>query len=99
MNDFIQTEDTTRIYLKVILIKIDRFLDFHIVSNSEKLHNWNNGALQYGGTEDLEIHVMGVKDLWFTFRDPFTKNKFTNLRPPPAAKIIYLFSLCCYRVP
>ena len=76
MNDFIQTKDITRIYLKVILFKIDRFLDFHMVSNSEKLlHNWNNGALQYGGTEDLEIHVMDVKDLGFTFRDPFTKNK------------------------
>ena len=59
----------------MILFKIDRFLDFHMVSNSEKLHNWNNGALQYGGTEDLEIHVMDVKDLGFTFRDPFTKNK------------------------
>ena len=76
MNDFIQTKDITRIYLKVILFKIDRFLDFHMVSNSEKLPNWNNNnALQYGVTEELEIHVKGVKDLGFTFRDPFTKNK------------------------
>ena len=75
MNDFIQTKDITRIYLKVILFKIDRFLDFQMASNSEKLHNWNNNALQYGVTEELEIHVMGVKDLGFVFRDPFTKNK------------------------
>ena len=79
----------------MILFKIVRFLDFHLVSNSEKLHNWNNNALQYGVTEDLEIHVMGVKDLGFTFRDPFTKNQ--EQRPAPAEWSSV--SVLCYRVP
>ena len=95
MNGFIQTKDITRIYLKVILLKIDRFLDFQMVSNSEKLHNWNNGALQYGGTEDLEIHIMFIKDLGLTFWDHFTKNKFKTTTSEDQLSLSVLSVIAC----